>query len=95
MTFKARVIFSGGEQTPPWSHDIADPTNEKEIEEAMRLSRSLGGLCLIECIRTDAHRDGRWHDAMAAEGLPTEFEVRPIDPALRGETHVVYPAVDR
>ena len=85
---KIRFTFEG--VAAPWPMDVVSPHTEHDVAQVANMHQVIGRLLVIDCIDERQYRDKRWHDAMAAEGLPTEFDLRPSDAALRNTSHVFY-----
>lgn len=77
---KVRVVFEGKYEFNHLSMDIENPDSPEDVEAVFGLHRTLGRVLVIDSMRRDALGNRRLHDAMAAEGLPLEFDCRLANP---------------
>lgn len=88
MSFKVKVAFEGRR---PFQHlplEIINPFNTEDLARVMQLHHTVGRLLVIDCIEQTQYEDPKWHDAMAAEGLPTEHELDPTSDTYLTDKHI-------
>lgn len=90
MGFRANVVFTGRRPQQEVSIELHDAADPQELARVLRARSAIGRLCTLEYIGEQMYADQRWHDTVAAEGLPSTFEIQPSTAALQTEAHVIF-----